>query len=268
MLHFASDYIRALFHYWWVMVIGLFGAINTFWKWFHPNRKDIAIPHWLRVGIAVGAVIAAQILVHHDSISNLNHVIDDKKLLASENWQLKHTTVQPSSEPTLKTTEGAKPTNDVEAAKKASGGVTTGSITQGAGSIAQIGGSGNSATLITATHPIPHLSSFPDDRTDVRNGHPMTFVKIKLDGLFDNPRFAVICDRPCKGVELGVSGHSQLCNASIPGKPNFGVIYPIAPNPFPAFVEAEFGVSSEDDVPVKILAVKTLTLTNDKGCTP
>src|SRR5258708_6816462 len=89
MLQFAWDYIVALAHYWWVIVIGLFGAINNVWKWFHPDRKDLPIPHWLRVGAAFAAIVAAQILVYRDSLRNLHRVIDDKRSLSAENWQLK-----------------------------------------------------------------------------------------------------------------------------------------------------------------------------------
>src|SRR5436305_1371648 len=90
MHNFVWDYFRAIFHYWWVLVFVVVGAANNLWKWFHPTKTDIPIPHWVRLIIAVAAIIVAQVLVYHDAIHNLNQVISDKSVLTSENWQLKH----------------------------------------------------------------------------------------------------------------------------------------------------------------------------------
>jgi hypothetical protein len=89
-MHFASEYVHALAHYWWVLGIGVFSAINNFWKFFHPSGKGLEVPLWFRVCWAVAAITAAQILVYRDSIHNLNQVITDKQSVVSENWQLKH----------------------------------------------------------------------------------------------------------------------------------------------------------------------------------
>lgn len=90
MLDFIGDYFRALFRYWWVMMFGLLGGANNVWKWFHPDRKDISIPHWVRIGVAVGAVVLAQFLAYRDSIKNLNAVISEKQRLSSENWHFRN----------------------------------------------------------------------------------------------------------------------------------------------------------------------------------
>jgi hypothetical protein len=63
---------------------------NTAYKWGHPERKDLPIPHWLRISIAIGAVVVAQGFVYHDSLKNLNTVIEEKRNVVSENWHLKH----------------------------------------------------------------------------------------------------------------------------------------------------------------------------------
>lgn len=92
MYAFARDYFNAIYHYWWLMVFVVIGAPNSVWKWLHPNRKDIPIPHWLRLAIAIGAVVIAQGLAYRDSLNNLSRVIDEKKALASENWHLNNPT--------------------------------------------------------------------------------------------------------------------------------------------------------------------------------
>jgi hypothetical protein len=82
------DYVRAIFHYWWVIVFGSVGIIPTIRKWLHADRKELPIPHWLRLGIAAVALLVAQLLVYRDSIRNLDSVIADKASLSSENWKL------------------------------------------------------------------------------------------------------------------------------------------------------------------------------------
>jgi hypothetical protein len=53
-LDIFEQYVAGIIHYWWLLMFGLPGAANTIYKWFHPERKDLPIPHWLRVYSAIG----------------------------------------------------------------------------------------------------------------------------------------------------------------------------------------------------------------------
>lgn len=99
-LQILIDYGRAIFHYWWVIVFGAVGVIPTIWKWFHRDRRDLPIPHWLRVTIAVAALFLAQLLAYRDSIRNLDSVIADKAVLSSENWSLSQKAIATSASET------------------------------------------------------------------------------------------------------------------------------------------------------------------------
>jgi hypothetical protein len=90
MLEFLKNYSVAIVHYAWLIVFGLPQMVNTAYKWGHPERKDLPIPHWLRISIAIGAVVVAQGFVYHDSLKNLNIVIEEKRKVVSENWHLNH----------------------------------------------------------------------------------------------------------------------------------------------------------------------------------
>jgi hypothetical protein len=90
LLTFLRSYGLAIFHYWWLMIFGAPQVINNVWKWFHPQRKDAPIPHWVRVTFGVFAIVLAQGLVYRDSLKNLNTVIQEKQDAVSENWRLKH----------------------------------------------------------------------------------------------------------------------------------------------------------------------------------
>ena len=90
MLEVLKNYGLAIFHYWWLTLLGVPQIINNVWKWFHPERKDAPIPHRLRVTFGVLAIVIAQGFVYRDSLKNLDTVIEEKKKVVSENWHLKH----------------------------------------------------------------------------------------------------------------------------------------------------------------------------------
>jgi hypothetical protein len=90
MFEFLKNYGLAIFHYWWLTLFGAPQIFNNVWKWFHPERKDAPIPHWLRVTFGVLAIVIAQGIVYRDSLKNLDTVIEEKKDVVSENWHLKH----------------------------------------------------------------------------------------------------------------------------------------------------------------------------------
>jgi len=89
MLDILRQYFFGIIHYWWLLMFGLLGAANTAYKWFHPDRKDLPIPHWIRVYSAIGALLIAQFLLYRNSIRNLDAVILEKQNCSSDNWHLK-----------------------------------------------------------------------------------------------------------------------------------------------------------------------------------
>jgi hypothetical protein len=92
-------------------------------------------------------------------------------------------------------------------------------------------------------------------------GHPRASVKFYTDRNDDDGQFAVICDRACKAVSLcSLPGFNQGDFGSIPDRPDVAAF--VFKRQFPAAYWCVLTVESEDDQPVKILGVKTLTFTN------
>jgi len=93
--------------------------------------------------------------------------------------------------------------------------------------------------------------------------HPAVCLKMNIDKMFADPKFAVFCDRPCKSVgdELNVrgGGYIQTEWGIIPDHPDVAGFVIDQPNPLPASSEFTACVESQDDEPVRILSVKTLT---------
>jgi len=78
MTDILSDYLRALIHYWVLIVLAVM-PFNNIWKWLHKERKDLPIPHWVRVAISVAALIAAPFLAYRDQAKNLDRIIQEKR---------------------------------------------------------------------------------------------------------------------------------------------------------------------------------------------
>lgn len=83
------DYLSALTHYWWIVLAGIIMPALDLYKWHHRDSKELVLPHWLRITIAVAALMLAQFLAYKDSISNLNKVISEKQTLSVDNDKLK-----------------------------------------------------------------------------------------------------------------------------------------------------------------------------------
>jgi hypothetical protein len=91
-LHVLWQYVAAVFHYWWTLLVGFpaYAAVNGGWKFIHKDRKDIPLPHWVRITLAIAVAVTALFLVYRDSVKNLSIVIQDKAKLASDDWWLQH----------------------------------------------------------------------------------------------------------------------------------------------------------------------------------
>jgi hypothetical protein len=107
---------------------------------------------------------------------------------------------------------------------------------------------------LTTSSDIPQPEPSPE-------GHPRTAIKFFSDRADEDGQFAVICDRACKPVSLcALSGFNEGKWGSIPNFPNVAAF--LFQRQFPAATWCTLTVESADENPVKIIGVRTLTITN------
>jgi len=86
--------------------------------------------------------------------------------------------------------------------------------------------------------------------------NPCTFVKISLDNPWIEPRFAVMCDAPCKAVATStLGGVTTVRFLSHKDFPTVAVFVIDQPNPFPSQTDFKLAVASLDSNPVRALDV-------------
>lgn len=131
-----------------------------------------------------------------------------------------------------------------------------GSLTQGAGSVAQIGGENNSATvnnLTTRPDPIIHWEQhqFGASESETRPG---VLVTIWTDGPMDLPAFVAKCDRPCGTVDAAIrTGLSQAGYFS--GQPNVSNVEGfqlLTPTTLLANTKITWKIRSKDKDPISV----------------
>ena len=114
--------------------------------------------------------------------------------------------------------------------------------------------------------PIPPTVSFElFDRPPLPEAAPQQWIRISINKTFLDPKFAIICDRPCKALSAGIilglgGGIAQVNWGKIPDRDDIAAISVNQPNPMPSDAKVEAVVASEDDRPVKILSVRSLTI--------
>jgi hypothetical protein len=134
-----------------------------------------------------------------------------------------------------------------------------------------IGGDNSGSAIVNNNYgpDPPHLKWNLMDEPPYQAVNPQVWVHISIDRDFLNPKFAVICDRPCKTVLVRFNagntggfagGFVGARNASIPGGPNIAAAVVDGPNPMPMGTGVDVCVESGDKEPPKIVAVKTLTI--------
>lgn len=101
--------------------------------------------------------------------------------------------------------------------------------------------------------------------TQIAGGHPQTWISISIDKTFIDPKFAVICNRNCTAsfaqMKLGHGGGvAQVDWGRIPDHSDIGAISVNNPNPMPPDARVVVCIESQDEQPVKILRVATLTV--------
>jgi hypothetical protein len=116
--------------------------------------------------------------------------------------------------------------------------------------------------------PVPHVAWGLDTGktirpTMVKNPTNAQWVKISVDKAFADPKFAVMCDRPCKGADYefaGVGGYMHATWGKLAEYPNVAAFVIDGPNPFSSDATFFACIESEDDAPVKVLSVRVLTI--------
>lgn len=101
----------------------------------------------------------------------------------------------------------------------------------------------------------------PDPKISLENvKNPHVCVKITIDRMMENPKFGVVCDRPCKSVFGDVilpesGGGKQTSYGVAPERPDVGIFVVNFPNPMPSNYGYLGCVESGDGNPVRILGV-------------
>jgi hypothetical protein len=73
------EYVVTILHYWWALLPGLVMPLRNVYKWFHPEHKELEIPHWIRLGSVAAALFLAQFLAYRNLARNLAIVIEEKR---------------------------------------------------------------------------------------------------------------------------------------------------------------------------------------------
>ena len=125
-------------------------------------------------------------------------------------------------------------------------------------------------TVSNVSFPLPSVFWVIEGKPPLSNStHPQVSVKISIDKMFVDAKFAVVCDRPCKAVggEIVLPPEGGIAIptwGTIPERPDIAAFVVGQPNPMPSNVGYRAYVESADALPVKILDVKPLTVGNSR----
>jgi hypothetical protein len=82
LLQTVREYIQVILPYWWALFPGVVMVLPEIYKWVHPQRKELEIPHWIRVTSVIVAISLVQFLAYRNSQKNLATVIEEKRQLS------------------------------------------------------------------------------------------------------------------------------------------------------------------------------------------
>jgi hypothetical protein len=137
------------------------------------------------------------------------------------------------------------------------GGNAVGGITQGPGSIAQVGGEHNTATVNNLTNrpdPVFHWEVKAFEASPGIESRPGVTITIWADGMMDVPAFLAFCDRPCGSVNAGTGGLTQARYFSDDGRNVMGFTF-ITPSSLMRDDKISWKIRSKDARPVSIKSV-------------
>jgi hypothetical protein len=130
------------------------------------------------------------------------------------------------------------------------------------------GGTVSNPTVNNYGPVLPQVSWKIEEGTPLpeRATHPAVWIHISIDRPFLDAKFAVVCDRPCHGVDSQIiapyGGYMQdIFKAWLPNQPDIAIFVINGPNPMSAIDSYRACVESDDDQPVKIVAVKPAVIT-------
>jgi hypothetical protein len=135
-----------------------------------------------------------------------------------------------------------------------------GSITQGSGSIAQVGGENNSATvnnLTTRPDPAIHWTQEPF-AASASETRPGVRITIWTEGPMDLPAFLAKCDRPCGNVDADTDGMSQAGYFSGGGRGSLNIVgfQFLAPTTILANTKIRWKLRSKDKDPITVMTLE------------
>jgi len=228
-------------------VVGVLGWIST---WFDKKPE---IPRWVRVWILVAIVVVAQALAYKQLADNPPVVL---KISA------------PPAPVISRTPPEAKKPAEPAAAKTQPPSSAKPSVIQDCPNGICAGGDISGSPTINNYGPLfPQISWKIDNNRPLPQGvvHPAIWVSVSINRPFLDAKFAVFCDRPCSGVGSQMvtthGGYIESSWGTLPeAGPNIAAFVVGAPNPMSADDGLLACVQSEDENPVKVIAVKTLTI--------
>ena len=80
------DYVSAIFHYWWILVVGVLMPLPEIYKVLHPKGKQLDIPYPWRIAIVIAVVFVARFLAYKDASKNLAQAVAEKQHLSSRSY--------------------------------------------------------------------------------------------------------------------------------------------------------------------------------------
>jgi hypothetical protein len=273
------------------VVLGIAGSLaaihygTLLWKHFYSQNAIEKITRKKGIWGALIPVIALMVLIVLYFIYHLTPTVQNATPSNPTNSATPpHDDAPPNSEsPSVKPIPKAKPlrakdhteSNPIPSSRTGDEG-TVGKNSQSAppvvlkdspGSAISFGQQGGiTAGTVNIGSPEPQLTWSAIEKSPPENAkHPRAYARITVDRSFPDAKFAVICDRPCSGVEADrLPGSNSVSMGNFPGVPNVAPFIIIGPNPFPADIGDVLGVEPEDDQPVRILDVRKLALTDEQ----
>lgn len=109
------------------------------------------------------------------------------------------------------------------------------------------------------TPPLPGVNWTQEPKKADSGHHPQVGVQFAADAILDVPAFVAICDRPCKAIDGGCIGMSQVAGLlNVPNDPTVGGIVFGIPRPLAAHTQCAMTLESGNDKPVRVVELRVL----------
>ncbi len=145
------------------------------------------------------------------------------------------------------------------------GNAQVGTLTQGPGSIAQIGGTGNQASItnIGIEPPLPNVTWTLKAMPSGESKNPAVELEMRVDRPLSNPTFRAVCDRPCQ---------SESGSIHVPGamfqtqrgwdetNPNVAILHFNIPSIITPDTPVGWVLRSQDNQQIQVLEIKAIRI--------